>query len=54
MNYLEQYTSGAAKRSVIGFSYLNARISYSTALKDIGDRYGVQELMVSAYISEAL
>jgi hypothetical protein len=54
MNYLEQFTSGEAQNIVIGLSYLDARIGYSAALKELEDRYGDQELMVGAYISEAL
>ena len=54
MNYLEQYTNGVVKKIVIGLSYLDVRIGYNTALNELEGRYGHQELMVNAYISEAL
>ncbi|XP_067650549.1 uncharacterized protein [Haliotis asinina] len=54
LNYLEQYTSGEAKSIVSSYGYLNADKGYPAAMKELKERYGDGEIIVSAFIEKAL
>ena len=52
LHFLEQYTSGEAKRIVVGFSYCPD--GYQLALKELERRYGNPEILVKSFINKAL
>ena len=52
LHFLEQYTSGEAKRIVVGFSYCPD--GYQLALKELDRRYGNPEILVKSFITKAL
>ena len=52
--YLEQYTVGEPHQIVIGCSYMEAKEGYKTAIKELDERYGDQDVIVNAYVNKAL
>ena len=52
LHFLEQYTSGEAKRTVVGFSYCPD--GYQLALEELERRYGNPEILVKSFITKAL
>jgi hypothetical protein len=54
LSYLEHYTSGEPQRIVIGYSYLDAQRGYDAAMKELSEKYGDQDSIVSAYVNKAL
>ena len=54
MNYLEQMTYGEANRVVSGFSHMDGEKAYKTAMKQLEERYGDNETIVTAFIKKAL
>jgi len=54
LNYLEQYTSGEAKQIVIGNSYMDAQKGYDTAVKELDEKYGNQDIIVNGFITKAV
>ena len=54
MNYLDQYTVGEANKIVSVYGYLEARIGYPAAMKELEERYGDVDVIVHAFITKAL
>jgi len=54
LNYLEQYTSGAAQKIVVGLSYLDPETGYKAALRELNEKCGDKERIVNAFITKAL
>ena len=54
LNFLEQYTSGDVNKIVQSFSYLDTTIGYQSALRELEDRYGDNEIIATAFINKAL
>jgi hypothetical protein len=52
LNFLEQYTSGDARKIVVGYSY--STNGYILALKELERRYGDPEILVNAFVKKAL
>ena len=52
--YLEQYTVGEPHQIVIGCSYMEAKEGYKTAIKELDERYGDQDVIINAYVNKAL
>jgi len=52
LNFLEQYTSGDARKIVVGYSY--STNGYSLALNELERRYGDPEILVNAFVKKAL
>ena len=54
MTYLEQYTEGKPSEIVRAYSYMSADKGYTTAMKELEERYGDVEVVANAFISKAL
>lgn len=54
MNYLEQMTCGEANRVVSGFSHMNGERAYKAAMRQLEERYGDNEVIVTAFVKKAL
>ena len=54
LNFLEQYTSGDVNKIVQSFSYLDTTIGYQSALRELEERYGDNEIIATAFINKAL
>ena len=54
MNYLEQYTTGSANKIVVGYSYMRAEKGYKAAMKELDERFGDEDFVVSAFVKKAL
>ena len=50
LSYLEQYTTGDAKKIVRGFSNLPASLGFSAAMTELDTRYGDPNVVSQAYI----
>ncbi|XP_071137143.1 uncharacterized protein [Mytilus edulis] len=53
-NSLLQFTIGEPHRIVSGFSHLDAKKGYETALEEFNDRYGYPDIIAHAYVKRAL
>ena len=54
MTYLEQFTYGEANKVVSGFGQLNTEHAYASAMKQLEERYGDDEVIANAFIKKAL
>jgi hypothetical protein len=54
MNYLEQFTGGEANKIVVGLSYLNSNIAYTTAMNELDERYGNPDVVAHSFVKKAL
>ncbi|XP_022335109.2 uncharacterized protein LOC111131734 [Crassostrea virginica] len=54
LNYLEQMTYGEAYKVVSGYSHMTGDKGYQAAMKQLEERYGDNELIVTSFIKKAL
>ncbi|XP_061175604.1 uncharacterized protein LOC133184531 [Saccostrea echinata] len=54
LNYLEQMTQGEANRVVSGYTHMSGDKGYQAAMKQLEERYGDSELIVTSFIKKAL
>ena len=54
MTYLEQFTYGEASKVVQGYSHLDGRHAFKSAMNQLEERYGDVEVIASAFIKRAL
>jgi len=54
LNFLEQFTSGEAYKIVSSYAFLNAKVGYPSALRELAERYGDSETVATAFIQKAL
>jgi hypothetical protein len=54
MKYLELLTKDEANRVVSGFSHIKRDRAYKTTMEQLEERYGDDEIIVTAFIKKAL
>jgi hypothetical protein len=54
LNYLEQMTQGEENRVVSGYTHMSGDTGYQAAMKQLEERYGDSEIIVTSLIKKAL